>query len=201
MNSLRRARDDVRNYLNDKAYKIFNRDEIKIKEKDKNAELKIVKIHIDNNFHSDTLIMFDTNPKRFLKLMKLHKNCDFNFIIRHIDGKLFCFLIELKTTLYSDDLIDDDGVKGQIKSTFIYLYMLLRFLDLHPEFRAIIFYKNDKRSRTLPPTDIDPYIQKETDLDNNCWIFKLPNNKVKSVKFNLIQSDNNQIFNLTDIVT
>jgi len=187
MSRLKNIKNDLESYFNEKVYKIISGSVIEIKEKDMQAGLKRVKILIDNDFKTDVIVKFNTNPKQFLKIMKSQRNCDYNLIVEDKEGKTICFLIELKTTIYNDDLLSDDDTKGQIKSTFTYIYMLLRFLDICPEFRAIVFYKNDRRSR-LAPTDIDSYLH-EIDFDNNCWYFKLPNNRIK-VKFTLIQADN-----------
>jgi hypothetical protein len=200
MSNLTRVKDDIERYLNKEICTVLNGDTIEVKEKNKQAELKKVKVRIDDNFKTDVIISFNTNPKQFLKIMKNQKNCDCNFVVERIDGKTFCLLIELKTTIYDDDLLYDDGAKSQIKSTFIYVYMLLKFLDLNPIFRAVVFYKNDKRSRTLPSTDIDPYLQRETDIEEECWDFELPNDRVQ-VKFELIQADNDQEFNLNSLAT
>ena len=206
--SLKRVKADLETYLNKNAFRVLNNDEIEIVERGKDATLKKVKIRIDNNFKRDIIITFNTDPSKynFVNLMKSHKNCDYNLIVETVDGKTFCILVELKTTLYDDDLIYDTNkkkrtAKGQIKSTVTYLYMVLRFLDLNPEFRAVVFYMNDKRSRTLPPTDIDPYLQRETDIDEKCWDFGLPNRKVKKIRYELIQADNDNVFDLSSLIS
>ena len=197
---LTRAKDDIERYFNEKVCTVLNSDTIEVKEKARQAELKKVKVRIDDNFKADVIISFNTNPRQFLKTMKNRRNCDYNFVVERVDGKMFCFLVELKTTIYDDDLIYDDGAKGQIKSTFTYVYMLLKFLNLNPEFRAVIFYRNDRRSRTLPSTDVDPYLQRETDVGKNCWDFELPDDRVR-VKFELIRADNDREFDLSCLAT
>jgi len=204
--SLGRVKKDIERYLNERAYNLLNipngNRTIEIRERER-ADLRRVKIFIDNNFKIENVVEFNTDPRQFLNLMKNQRNCDYNFIIEDINGKTFCFLVELKTTIYDDDLTEDDKIKGQIKSIFIYIYMLSKFLDLSPEFRAIVFYKNDKRSKTVPPTEIDPYIQRETDIgvSGGYWDFKLPKNKLKTIKFALVKADNDQTFNLSYLAT
>jgi hypothetical protein len=206
--SLEMVKADLETYLNKNAYRISNNDVIEIFEKKKDARLKRVKVRIDDNFKRDTIITFNTDPSKynFVNLLKFHKNCDYNLIIETVNGKIFCILVELKTTLYDDDLIYDTNkkkrtAKGQIKSTFTYLYMVLKFLDLNPEFRAVVFYMNDRRSKTLSPTEIDPYIQRETDIEEKCWDFDLPNRKVVTIRYKLIRTENDCVFDLSNLIS
>jgi len=203
--SLRSAEKDLEKFLDKCVYKILYKRDITIREKDKSASLKVVKINVDSNF-LEPVIEFITSPKTTMKIMQSKKQCDGNMVVETDEGKVFCILCELKTTLYDDEILYDtrkknkSTAKGQIKSTLVYLWMILRFLELEPKFSAIVFYMKDKRSKTLPPTDIDPYLQKETDIDGGCWDLDLPNDRKLTVKYKLVHANNDQTFYLSSIL-
>lgn len=152
--SLRSAEKDLEKFLDKCVYKILYKRDITIREKDKSASLKVVKINVDSNF-LEPIINFIVDPNTTMKIMQSKKQCDGNMVVETNEGKVFCILCELKTTLYDDEILYDDmrrkTAKNQIKSTLVYLWMILKFLELEPEFGAIVFYMRDKRSKTFHP--------------------------------------------------